>query len=297
MEMMARTGIASSSCLPYYISGEGTEHFEHQDIAPPCETHCQGGYSLPLGNDTFSSAGVAAYDWLVHVHGDPAKMAAMRTAIYQEGPVPFAFFANQAFMSYQSGVFSVCTGHDRANHAVYAFGWGVVANSEGGDAVEFVEASNSWGPHWGANGHFKIHPRCITDVTIPGSIESSVVSHHVGSVDPEKPRDPDNEYWPWEMPAECPELDGCVTDIEWGSGNYSNNEVCVSQKLNGKRIRVAAFDLEWGYDTLKVNGKSYSGSKGGGLDLSLDGLLVDSHGLRFESDSSIRQAGFKLCEQ
>merc|ERR1712038_463392 len=119
---MAKTGIASSTCLPYYISGEGTEHFEHQDVAPPCETHCQGGYSLPLRDDTFSSAGVAQYDWLVHVHGDPAKMAAMRTAIYQEGPVPFAFNANHAFMSYHSGVFSVCTGHDRANHAVYEFG-------------------------------------------------------------------------------------------------------------------------------------------------------------------------------
>jgi len=296
MEMMASTGIASSSCLPYYIGGEGTEHFEHQDEAPPCETHCQGGYSIPLQDDTFSSAGVAQYDWLVHVHGDPTKMAKMRGAIYQEGPVPFAFNANHAFMSYHSGVFSVCTGHDRANHAVYAFGWGVVANSEGGDAVEYVEASNSWGTNWGADGHFRIHPRCITDVTIPGTIESTVVSHPVGSVDPDVPRDPENEYWPWAAPDECPFVDGCVTDME-GSGNYSNNELCVSQKLNGKRIRVAEFDLEYGYDTLAVNGKSFSGSKGAGLDESLDGLLVNGHGLTFTSDFSLNKPGFKLCMQ
>merc|ERR1712084_133528 len=98
------------------------------------------------------------------------------------------------------------------------------------------------------------------------------------------------------MPDECPYVDGCVTDME-GSGNYSSNEVCVSQKLNGKRIRVAEFDLEYGYDSLKVNGKSYSGSSGAGLDESLDGLLVNDHGLRFSSDFSVNKAGFKLCMQ
>merc|ERR1719382_1105877 len=71
MEMIAKWGgVASTSCLPYYISGEGTEHFEHQDTAPPCETHCQGGYSVPLGDDTFSSSGAGNYTWLTQVHGD-----------------------------------------------------------------------------------------------------------------------------------------------------------------------------------------------------------------------------------
>merc|ERR1712241_848968 len=230
---------------------------------------CQGGYSLSLLNDTFSSMGVANYDWLTDVHGDPDKVATMKTAILQEGPVAFAFFANHAFMGYSSGVFSVCTGHDQANHAVYAFGWGVVAHAEGGDAVEYIEASNSWGPHWGANGHFRIPPRCVTDVTIPGSIENSVVGHHAGTVDPDVPRDPDNEYWPWPKPDECPYTNGCVTDME-GSGNYSANEKCISKKLNGKRIMVVQFDLEYGYDFLRVNGKTFTGTRGGGLDESLD---------------------------
>merc|ERR1719203_377729 len=116
MEFMAKTGIVSTSCLPYYISGEGSEHFQHQDSAPPCEEHCQGGYSLPMSSDAFSSAGVANYDWIQHVHGDAEKVSIMKTAIYEEGPVAFAFFANHAFMGYSSGVFSVCTGHDQANH-------------------------------------------------------------------------------------------------------------------------------------------------------------------------------------
>jgi len=296
MEFMAKTGVVFTSCLPYYISGEGSEHFQHQDAAPPCEEHCQGGYSLSLENDAFSSAGVANYDWIKHVHGDAEKVGIMKMAIYEEGPVAFAFCANHAFMGYSSGVFSVCTGHDQANHAVYAFGWGLAAHAEGGDAVEYIEASNSWGPHWGADGHFKIHPRCVTDVTIAGSIESSVVGHQVGTVDPDVPRDPDNDYWPWPQPDECPYANGCVTDME-GSGNYSANEKCISKKLVGKRIMVVQFDLEYGYDFLRVNGKTFTGTRGGGLDESLDGLLVEEPGLTFTSDFSLQKAGFKLCEQ
>merc|ERR1711963_1170664 len=174
MEMMARTGLVSTSCLPYYISGEGTEHFQHQDVAPPCETHCQGGYSLQMKDDAYSSAGVANYDWITQFHGHPTKLQTMKTALYEEGPVAFCFQANRPFMGYRSGVFSVCTGHDRANHAVHAFGWGVAASAYGGRSVEYIEASNSWGTRWGNNGHFRIHPRCITDVTIPGKIEKTV---------------------------------------------------------------------------------------------------------------------------
>merc|ERR1712151_481971 len=290
MEMMASIGVASTSCLPYYISGEGIEHFEHQDTAPPCETHCQGGYSKSLNDDEFKSAGVANYDWLTHVHGDATKIGAMKTAIYTEGPVAFAFFANGPFMGYHSGVFSVCTGHDQANHAVYAFGWGVVAHAAGGAAVEYVEASNSWGTGWGAGGHFRIHPRCITDVTIPGTIESSVVTHQPGTVDPDVPRDPDNERWPWAGPKHCPlDDDGCVTDMG-GAGAYANGEKCSSKALNGKTIRSEEFSTENGYDVVTINGNRYSGDA-----VHIDGLVVDDNGIAFQADFSLNAAGFKLC--
>merc|ERR1711957_314797 len=114
---------------------------------------------------------------------------------------------------------------------------GIIASEDGQGSVEYMQASNSWGTNWGADGHFRIHPRCVTDVTIPGSIESTVVGHRVGTVDATVPRDPDNELWPWPMPNECPLVDGCVTDME-GAGNYTNNEKCVSKALNGKTLRV-----------------------------------------------------------
>jgi len=141
MQMMAQRGLVSESCLPYYISGEGIEHFEKQDTAPPCdscELHCQGGYSVDMSSDRFWSAGVQNYDWIRNVHGNPEKIMAMKTAIYDEGPITFAFFANSAFMGYSGGVFSVCTGQDSANHAVYAYGWGVLPDANGGPPVDFI---------------------------------------------------------------------------------------------------------------------------------------------------------------
>jgi len=296
MEMMARQGIASSSCLPYYIGGEGSEHFEQQDEAPPCESHCQGGYSANLQEDAFWASGVENYDWLVSVHGEPGKMGTMKRAIYEEGPVSFAFSANAAFMGYSRGVFSVCDGTEHANHAVYAFGWGVVPPADETDqAVEFVEASNSWGNDWGADGHFRIHPRCVTDVTIPGAIEGNPINHTVGEVDPNQPLDPDNEYWPWPKPDDCPYVDGCVSDME-GNGVYAANEVCVSKRLNGKRIFVAEFQTEQGYDFVYVNGQPYTGQVGFGLDIEgLNNTLVGEQGIKFKSDLSIQGSGFKLC--
>lgn len=293
--MMARQGVVSSSCLPYYISGEGSEHFQQQDTAPPCETHCQGGYGASMEEDAFWAQGIERYDWLVNVHGDTGKINTMKQAIFEEGPVSFAFFANSAFMGYKAGVFSVCTGQEHANHAVYAFGWGVVPDEGEEGPVEFVEASNSWGPRWGAEGHFRIHPRCVTDVTIPGTIDRNPVNHSVADVDTTKPLDPDNEYWPWAKPDECLLLDGCVSDIE-GSQSYAANELCASKALNGKRINVVEFQTERGYDFVYVNGVPYSGQLGFGLDLeSLNGSLVGPEGIKFKSDVSIQGSGFKFC--
>jgi hypothetical protein len=286
MEMAGKVGVVSKSCLPYYIAGEGTEHFQQRDEAPPCETHCQMGYSLEMSRERFSLAGAENYDWLTHVHGDPAKMQKTKEALYTEGPVSFAFYANRPFMGYSGGVFSSCTGQERANHAVYAYGWGQTAGG-----MEFLTATNSWGTSWGRDGHFLIHFRCVTDVIIPGSIEGFVPDHEVGAVDSNVAPDPENENWPWKKDDECPMVNGCVTDME-GDSDYVVNEECVSKALNGKRLRVAEFNTEWGYDVVTVNGIQFSGSDVG----QLENLVVDDDGIRFVSDESINGPGFKLCE-
>merc|ERR1712051_773762 len=201
--------------------------------------------------DTFIFPGIDKYDLLHEVHGDVDAIARMKTAMYTEGPVSFAFQVVRAFFPYAGGVWSACDGEERANHAVYAFGWGLYNDAEGEEPVEFIEALNSWGTHWGVNGTFRIHPLCICDVTIPGTIDSARIDHEVQET---------NEYWPWDKPNECPtDSDGCVTDMEV-SQNYSSNEMCFSKGLNGKMLRIAEFDMEIVYDYLQVNGERFTGS-------------------------------------
>jgi hypothetical protein len=247
-----------------------------------------------MQEDFYISPTVGNYIWLTEVHGDGRKIYLMKQAIYNEGPVAFAFQANSPFMGYSGGVFSVCTGHERANHAVYSYGWGTLPDIEKG-TVEFFESSNSWGTKWGVNGHFRIHPRCITDVTISGPLGDGVVSHQVGTVDNTVPADEKNNMWPWQPLPECPvDANGCVTDMN-GENDYSNTEICVSNALNGKMVRVANFSTEYYYDFVFINGRRWTGNKvRGNYDL-LDGVEVDQDGIKFTSDGSVTDAGFKIC--
>lgn len=288
MQMMEKFGMVSSSCLPYYISGEGVEHFEHQEKSPPCgmETHCQGGYNSSMDKDFFFAPGVGSYTWLTQIHGDAAKVLTMKNAIYEEGPIAFAFYANRPFMGYYTGVFSVCTANSRANHAVYTSGWGEL------DGVPYFQASNSWGTNWGVGGRFLIHPRCMTDATFPGKIHDAKL-HKVGNVDLSVPRDPTNPQWPWRATAKCPVQDGCMTDME-GDGSYADNEECVSDAFAGKTIEVVEFNTEVNYDILTINGQHFSGTKET-VSSVLDGLEVDDNGIKFTSDGSVTKSGFKIC--
>jgi hypothetical protein len=288
-EMMGQTGIVSSQCIPYYITGAGQDHFFHSGSSPPCalQNHCRGGYPMTMKEDAFMAPGVEAYDWITEVHGDAAKIFAMKTAIYEEGPVSFAFNANTEFMGYASGIFSVCSPESYANHAVYASGWGDLGG------VPYIQASNSWGAEWGDAGRFLIHPDCVTDVVIAGTITDTEL-HPVGDVDSDVPDDASNPNWPWKPDEECPFEDRCITDLE-KSGPYKRNEICVSDKLNGKALKVVEFDTERWYDILHVNGQAFSGSMS---DVAgLDGLVVDENGIRFESDPVFPKSGFKLCAQ
>lgn len=296
LDYLAKEGVVSASCVPYYIGGEGKEHFQQKHEAPPCETHCQEGYSLALREDKYQLQGVNQYDWVQAVHGDAAKMLKMKEAIYSDGPISFAFKANPFFMGYIGGVFSHCNERDRSNHAVYAYGWGVTPTSWLHPvAVEYMWCSNSWGRGWGLNGHFKLHPRCVVDYIIPGTIEGAVVDHPVGQVDEAVPPDSENEFWPWRKPAECPFVDGCVTDME-GDGHYKGDEYCVSNKLNGKLISFEEFDTEATYDKVTINGYDYSGKGIHGMDyLRTKTLTVDDNGITFKADASVGAKGFKIC--
>lgn len=289
-DRVAQAGAVSSSCLPYYIGGEGVDHFQQQDESPPCAlmTHCQGGYSMSMADDVYSAPGVENYDWVAQIHGAEAGIALMKQAIYEEGPVSFTLYANGPFMGYAGGVFSACSQTGYANHAVYASGWGVLNDTP------YFQSSNSWGVNWGDRGRFLLSPICVVDCAIAGTINHNARVHEPGSVDDSVPEDPTNPLWPWPAPEECPVVDGCVTDLE-GEGMYGNSEKCVSDFLNGGTVHVDEFQLEDGYDVLQINGRSFSGSKEQALEDGLEGLVVDEGGISFATDGSVAGRGFRLC--
>jgi len=71
-------------------------------------------------------------------------------AIMAGGPVETAFTVYEDFSNYVSGVYHHVTGDEEGGHAVRIVGWGV----DGG--AKYWKVANSWNPHWGEKGYFRI---------------------------------------------------------------------------------------------------------------------------------------------
>jgi len=66
------------------------------------------------------------------------------------GPFETAFTVYSDFENYAGGIYHHVSGGMAGGHAVKIVGWG----SEGG--VEYWKVANSWNPHWGEKGYFRI---------------------------------------------------------------------------------------------------------------------------------------------
>ena len=66
------------------------------------------------------------------------------------GPVETAFTVYSDFENYVSGIYHHVSGGMAGGHAVKMVGWGV----DGG--VKYWKVANSWNPHWGEKGYFRI---------------------------------------------------------------------------------------------------------------------------------------------
>jgi len=71
-------------------------------------------------------------------------------AIMAGGPVETAFTVYDDFSNYVSGIYHHVSGEEAGGHAVRIVGFGV----EGG--VKYWKVANSWNPHWGEKGYFRI---------------------------------------------------------------------------------------------------------------------------------------------
>lgn len=84
--------------------------------------------------------------------------------------------------------------------------------------------------------------------------------------------------------------DGCVSSPGYDSGAYGNNERCriAVNAAVATPLRVENFSTEAGYDSVVVNCRRYSGSKG-------PSGVIPSSSILWSTDSSTVDEGWKLC--
>jgi len=289
----------SEGCLPYFAHGEGTDHFDNQQVAPPCPHACvKAGYGRSLSADKFKF-GSGKGTWMSQKNSERTKKSRVRMvmqAIMSEGPVAAAVYVDQAFFAYKSGIFKSSCDKPHANHAVAAIGFGGNdcnfddRNGYGNCPAFYWELLNSWGDHWGNNGEMKAAACVATTFMWPDPIADS----HVSGLP--------NPLFPGSVPAPAPAFEvtsgsctvdagNCVLTPNWPN-NYGNKNQCKIKvkKQGGVKLQVVDFLLEGTYDYLKVNSKKYSGSTGP-MDTVAKGTM------EWSSDRSVTKTGWKICEE
>ena len=81
------------------------------------------------------------------------RIQAIKSAIYNYGPVVVAFEVTGTFNYYHSGIFTYTGTLTDPNHSVCLVGWVDDASVANGG---YWIARNSWGPSWGESGYFRV---------------------------------------------------------------------------------------------------------------------------------------------
>jgi hypothetical protein len=115
------TGAIAEVCFPYHAN----------DTYPCAEAGCE----------RLATAG----EWV----DIPNDVDAIKTAIYEHGPVTTSLHAYENFFYYIGGCYSN-PGTEPLNHSVVLLGW----DDSACDGAGAWFAKNSWGTHWGLEGYF-----------------------------------------------------------------------------------------------------------------------------------------------
>ena len=84
------------------------------------------------------------------------NVTALKTALYNQGPLVVTMAVYEDFFSYSSGVYTYTSGALAGYHAIELVGWD--------DTNQCFIVKNSWGKGWGENGFFRIAYSEVTDV-------------------------------------------------------------------------------------------------------------------------------------
>ncbi|GAV08897.1 hypothetical protein RvY_18523 [Ramazzottius varieornatus] len=149
------TGIVSGG---NFNSNEGCRPY----TLPTCEHHVIGPFGpcpdedepLPACTKQCISSFGRSYKSDLHFGAEAYSVGRSAEKIQAEimihGPVVAAFNVFADFYTYRSGVYQQQRGESLGQHAVKLLGWG----EENG--VPYWLAANSWNPHWGELGFFRI---------------------------------------------------------------------------------------------------------------------------------------------
>lgn len=296
-------------CAPYFGSGEGTDHFNQQDRAPPCPGECtRTGYARSLSADKFKfGTGDDGYyfrDESYHSRATTSRVHTIMQELMEGGPVVAYVYVGKAFMGYKSGILNADCHQDAGNHAVSTLGFGGNDCSRGYANCRgfYWTLLNSWGDHWGNGGEMKVASCVTTSFDVPGAITSADIQNLPnpllpGSPDTRRRRgvSPSPPPPPPAPPAGnfqvtsggCKVEAGCVSSPHFPHP-YHNNEHCAIKVSAPTVLNVVAFSTEGGYDTLIVNNRKYSGGH-------------HPHGqtasgtMHWISDDSMNDHGWKVC--
>jgi cathepsin B len=112
--------------------------------SPQCPTTCDAEVSSE--HSDFASD---KYAFRGEVETASGEMQ-IQQMIMAGGPVETAFTVYSDFENYVGGIYHHVSGDAAGGHAVKFVGWGVE------NGVKYWKVANSWNPHWGEKGYFRI---------------------------------------------------------------------------------------------------------------------------------------------
>lgn len=143
-----KDGLPSEACRPYSLPG-CDHHLPNSSNpcptgpeypTPACVKKCVDGYNATYKADLRYGASVYS------VEGEADMMA----ELVNHGPFEVAIDVYDDFEAYRSGIYHHVSGEEEGGHAIRLLGYGVE------NGVKYWTLANSWNPHWGENGFFRM---------------------------------------------------------------------------------------------------------------------------------------------